>query len=194
MTGPFWTPPRWFVDGKTIRNTPGASPILWRSTAVGPIACTMVGDWGVTYGVSSETKDLFLWWECSVSAYRALSETDKKEIHLSVLKKAQGSKPGQPGRVVTDPKFVKSWPGLWEHLTATTYPGEGGERKTSTISIFLGSQGLTASLNDRDNARSCFASGSTLEKLLDALEAVCGAEETIWREDRQLTGSSARKR
>lgn len=85
-------------------------------------------------------------------------------------------------------------PTLWEHLTQRTYDDETKTpRKTSTITLFLRPDGaLGAVLNDKDNARSCFAAATSLKDLLDALEAAASSEDTEWRADREVTGTSRR--
>jgi hypothetical protein len=99
-------------------------------------------------------------------------------------------------RVIADLQAQKKWPTLLSHLTQTAYDVEGNEpRQTSTITLFSrddGSLGIT--LNDRDNARACFASADSLLGLLDALERFASDEQTVWREDRQQTGGSKRKK
>lgn len=99
-------------------------------------------------------------------------------------------------RVIEDLQAKRQWPTLLEHLTQTSYDGEGAEpRQTSTITLFSredGSLGIT--LNDRDNARACFAAADSLLGLLDELERFARSDQTVWREDRMQTGGSKRKK
>ena len=103
--------------------------------------------------------------------------------------------PGQMARI-SDPASEKRWPTLWEHVTSRSYDGLGKEpRLTSTISLFSRDDGtLGAVLNDKDNGRVCFAAGDTVLGLLDALDGVAANPLTVWREDKNQTGSSKRKK
>lgn len=111
---------------------------------------------------------------------------------MSVVRK------GPPGRSVgvsgipEDDGARARWPGLWEHLTLRKYPETGEPRKTSTVTLFVGPQGLQACLADKDNGMTCFAVAETLLGLLDALEMAVQSPHTVWREDKLTTGSSAR--
>lgn len=113
---------------------------------------------------------------------------------MSFLNKVTGPGPnGDQYRVPDDTRFKKDLPALWEYMTAQTYP-DGRKRKTATVTLFLGPQGCQASLNDRDNARSIFAAGATFDESLERLDELAQDEDTVWRHDRNLTGSSARKK
>jgi hypothetical protein len=103
--------------------------------------------------------------------------------------------PGLPARI-NDPASAKRWPTLWEHLSSRSYDAEGKEpRMTSTISLFCRDDGtLGAVLNDKDNSRVCFAAGDTVLGLLDGLDAVAANPLTVWREDKNQTGSSKRRK
>lgn len=96
----------------------------------------------------------------------------------------------------SDVTAKKRWPELWDHLTARAYDDEAKTpRQTSTITLFCRDDGqLAGTLNDRDNGRACFAVAPALMLVLDTLEAVASNPATVWREDRQQTGSSKRKK
>lgn len=100
------------------------------------------------------------------------------------------------GRELCDPQSQQRWPTLWDHLTQTHWDeSKRDPRKTSTITFFLRDDGLLgASLNDREGGKACFAVGTDWHGLLDVLEGVAASEDTVWREDRKLTGSSARRK
>jgi len=95
-----------------------------------------------------------------------------------------------------DSSSQKRWPEVWDHLLLRSYDSAGAEpRLTSTITLFRRDDGLLGvTLNDRDNGRVCFAAGETILGLLDTLEAVVANPQTVWREDKNLTGSSKRKK
>jgi len=100
------------------------------------------------------------------------------------------------GRELSDAQSQQRWPTLWDHLTQTHWDEQRRDpRKTSTITLFLREDGLLgASLNDREGAKACFAVGDGLHAVLDVLEGVAASEDTVWREDRKITGSSARRK
>jgi hypothetical protein len=91
-----------------------------------------------------------------------------------------------------DQSWAKTYPALWEHLTLGAY--ENGDRRVlSTLSWFLGLEGLTICLQDRDNKRSLFASGTSWVVALDVLEELARrGEQAPWRADKRDTGGSAR--
>lgn len=97
---------------------------------------------------------------------------------------------------ISDREGSKRWPELWQHLTQRHYDAAKTEpRHTSSITLFRRDDGLLgAILNDRDNARVCFAAGHTLLGLLDSLDAMASNPDTPWREDKNLTGSSKRQK
>lgn len=99
-------------------------------------------------------------------------------------------------RELSDSASVKRWPELWDYLTSKFYDREGTQpRLTSTITLYRRDDGfIGATLNDKDNARVAFAVGETLLGLLDTLEAVVANPKTVWRNDRDLTGNSKRKK
>jgi len=182
-----------FKGKRFARNPPSGVPLV-RADHFESVFFRRDGGICVFYGLGRSKKDLTLWWRCQWGLWKGLTADERASITMSVLKKHEAGKEGKIPTVAKDPAFVKKWPGLWEHLTCTTYPGTTDERKTSTVSIFLGTQGLTGSLNDRDNQRSCFGCGATLEGVLDALESACGDDTTVWRADKNLTGASGRKK
>lgn len=115
-------------------------------------------------------------------------------VIMSFLSKNKGPGGNGPTRVMSDKEFPRRWPCLWEYLTVEEYPDGGGARKLATISLFLGSTGPTACLNDKDNARSLFGSSSSFLGALDALETLAKSDQAVWREDKHQTGTSARKK
>lgn len=111
---------------------------------------------------------------------------------MSVLRKVPGGKVAGPVRFTATKEEAKRWAGLIEHLTVTHWPDDGKPRLTSTLTMFFGAQGLTAVLSDKEEGVGCFANAATLVGLLDELEAAVQNPATVWRQDKQATGSSAR--
>jgi hypothetical protein len=151
-------------------------------------SCTIVYEWCFW------RRELTGWWIFRHPPWRNLSPQQYIGRIVMALRKV-AVVPGQPARI-NDPATAKRLPTLWEHLTSRSYDSEGKEpRLTSTISLFCRDDGtLGAVLNDKDNGRVCFAAGDTLTGLLDGLEAVAANPLTVWREDKNQTGSSKRKR
>jgi len=146
------------------------------------------------YEWDPELKELTRWHPISCPGFGNLSVPDRFVKVNAMLRKIPDS-PTQFVEVV-DKVAMKRWPTLWEHLTQRSYDDESkSPRQTSTITLFRREDGvLGATLNDRDNGRACFACSGSLEGLLDAIEKVAAHPDTIWREDRQKTGSSKRKK
>lgn len=74
---------------------------------------------------------------------------------------------------------------LWEFLVSPTY-SDGLKRQLPTLMVFLHDGRLTGALNDRDNDRTAFVSGPTLESVLDALEGGLVADDLGWRPNKKF--------
>jgi len=98
----------------------------------------------------------------------------------------------QPGSRVAEYPMAATHPALWEYLTLDQWE-DGSSRQTSTLSVFFGSNGLQAALNDRDGGRVAFASGDSLERLLEALEHGLQSDSLDWRKSFQASGQKKRK-
>ena len=108
-------------------------------------------------------------------------------VALKKITTAPGSAPGG-GPGATD---ATSWPALWEHLTATTYP-DGSVRVTSSIIIVADHQGWRGCLSDKDNERTMWKTSDTVEGLLLLLEEGAASDDpTAWR---QSTGGKFKGR
>lgn len=104
-----------------------------------------------------------------------------------MLSKPAASPSGSNGSVqVQDLSFSTERPNLAEYLCAQAY-GDGTPRKTATLTIFVDDGAFKASLNDRDNERSLFVSGSGFYDVLDVLEALLLEDDTKvgWRRSKQ---------
>lgn len=72
------------------------------------------------------------------------------------------------------------YPSTWAYLADTRYE-DGEPRETATL-MLLAEQGVVkACLNDRDNSRSAWVSGRSVEEALAALEAGLAEGRTEWR-------------
>ena len=88
--------------------------------------------------------------------------------------------------------MAKTHPALWEYLTLDAWE-DGSARQTSTLSVFWGTNGLQAALNDRDAGLVAFASGDSLDVLLQALEHGLQSDSLDWRQSFQTKGAKRKK-
>ena len=148
----------------------------------------------VVYRYEEDQKDLAVWATYPSEPFLAGTHLERMLRIMSFLSKRTSAPSTGPVRVLQDKEFPKRWPCLFEHLTVTEYPDGGGQRATSTITLFLGATGPVACLNDKDNEQSCFGAGTSFLGALDALEAVAKNPDTVWKADKVKTGSSARRK
>ena len=148
----------------------------------------------IVYQWDPEVKELVYWRPVRHENFGNLTLSGRKEAVEMSLRKVTNKPP--PFVEVDDKDSRKRWPTLWEHLTARTYDDEAkSPRQTSTVTLFRREDGmLGAILNDKDNARACFSCAASIMGLLDLLEKVASHGDTVWREDRQITGGSKRKK
>jgi len=97
------------------------------------------------------------------------------------LKKPMGKAGDLPPDVTcADPSWASRWPLLASHLFDLKYE-DGSPRLTSTL-MLLGEHGVVkACLNDREEARSAWVSGRTVDETLGALEVGLMADSLDWR-------------
>lgn len=81
--------------------------------------------------------------------------------------------------------FCERFPALAEYLVSGMYVDDS-PRQRSTITVMAGdADGFKAVLNDRDNARSLWATAQTLDGVFVSLEAMLCSGNAPWRADRQ---------
>jgi len=134
-----------------------------------------------------------LLYRCPIETWWAMSWDEREEDVLGFVRRSESQPQSSDERAAAlDPGWKKTYPALWEHMTRGTYD-DGARRVLSTLSWFLGLEGLTICLQDRDNKRSLFASGATWIVALDVLEELAQrGDEAPWRADKRETGGSAR--
>lgn len=91
-----------------------------------------------------------------------------------------GDRSGPADADFNDPGLKREYPTLYEYLSLTRYE-KGESRVTSTLLIFVENGVLRICLNDRDNNRSVFFTGETLECALASLEAALLSDRVEWR-------------
>jgi len=98
----------------------------------------------------------------------------KKPAQDAVLVNVQGS--------IVDVKFMKEFPLFFEHLTADRYES-GEKRDRSTISLFIDDATFKCSLNDRQEQRTLYRAGNTVQEALLSLElALLEGSADAWRD------------
>jgi len=103
--------------------------------------------------------------------------------------------PGQYNGPREDPFSDVNWaslyPTLYSYLTERVY-GDGKSRVTSTLLIFLEDGVLRICINDRDNNRSAFITGQTIDEALASIEAKLCGDTMEWRMKNQNASANAR--
>lgn len=114
------------------------------------------------------------------------------EVTMSFLRKAVPPGNGQQRGPVPPAKMLTEYPALCEYLYGEEYP-DGSRRQRSTLTLMAGDAvGVKVVLNDRDQGRSLWATGSDLEDCLLALEAMLQYDDCPWRLDKQFKKPSAK--
>lgn len=101
---------------------------------------------------------------------------------MSALRKRDvaGASAGGYGVLPGPCAFSKTYPNVWEFLTATVYPDKTA-RVAGTLTFFAEAGNFKACLNDRDQGISAFVSGASFTALLVALEAGLKADDLEWK-------------
>jgi len=98
-----------------------------------------------------------------------------------MLNKPQRPVKGPGGsHTIVDAKLRKLMPSVVEYLESCAYE-DGTLRKSSTISLFAEGKLIKVSLNDRDNSRTLWAEGESLEDAWRLLERLLSLPEPPWR-------------
>lgn len=123
-----------------------------------------------------------------------LSTQEMGEMLMAKVKRLDPSeRPEGVPAVVSDPELVSSRPTLAEYLYSVQYP-DGSPRKSSSMTIFAQEGVIKAVLKDPDNERALWASGDTLDDLLDNLECMLDSDTTVWRAERTKPGDLASRK
>jgi hypothetical protein len=159
----------WSVTG--IGGEKGEYRVRVRETPVGlsvSVSCLWSG-----VCVGNRVVPLDLW--------DALDAEQKRRMVMSFFKKPPAiAKSKDGGADPDDPKYAKRYPTLWEYLSKGHWP-DGEVRKRSSLVVFAEDGKLKGCLSERESELSLWASGSTLEGLLEALEARLTEPDPEWR-------------
>lgn len=167
---------------------------FWRlERAVWEVCEREVGDYWVYMIAHRYDRTMKAAWVIALDYWLWLSPEEREEYEMGFLEKA--AEVAANGRAPTeglDPKWAEKHPALWAHLTKGEYE-DGSYRVLSTLSLFLGLEGLTVCLQDRDNKRSLFASAPSWGRAFEILEQLAQkGNKAPWRADKRDTGGSAR--
>lgn len=83
-----------------------------------------------------------------------------------------------------DPAWAKGIPTVLEYLTQTMWD-DGKPREVATLTVVAEGGTWRVCLNDRAGQRSCWVSGDTVHKALEALEAALKEGKAGWRATKQ---------
>lgn len=104
----------------------------------------------------------------------------RRDASMALRKILQEGKPSSPtGNGAQD---AGTYPLILEHLTATKYP-DGTDREVSALILVADATGWRGCLSDKDNGRSLWKTGRTVEELLLVLECALAEDDpTQWRQ------------
>jgi len=88
--------------------------------------------------------------------------------------------------------WTRSYPTLWEFLSTDTFE-DGSARRLPTVTIFLGSDGLQACLNDREQGLAAFVTSNSMDGLWQALEKGLKDDSLDWRRSSSPPQKKSRK-
>jgi len=106
---------------------------------------------------------------------------EAKEYQMPLYRPKPGERSGPVEAKFNDADFSSTYPLLTEHLRDAQY-GDGSPRTTSTLLVFFELGVLRLCLNDRDNNRSVFFTGETMEAGLVSLENALAENRVDWRQ------------
>lgn len=113
---------------------------------------------------------------------------------MGVLRRVDKA-PGGVGAVGPDAHDVLmegTFPSIWEYLSTDAWP-DGSARQSSTLTIFVEGGRVKVCLSDRENDRSAWASGESLEEAAMSLERALGQDTVEWRKRPQTPPPRQRK-
>lgn len=107
-------------------------------------------------------------------------EMERRLVDDMLRRPLPGERSGPKEAVFNDADFFATYPQTAAQLRQMTYD-DGSQRVTSTLLVFCDQQVLRVCLNDRDNNRSVFFTGETLEAALLAMENALASNTVEWR-------------
>lgn len=144
------------------------------------------GSGRVTFDILTAPLTLIADWEPAGRAVRVLLPPASRRADIMALRKVeaavQSKTSGMP--TVTD---AADWPLLLEYLTAEAYP-DGQKRQTSSLIVVSDGSSWRVCLSDKDNARTMWKAGPTIQDALQAIELALMADDPgDWRRSAEAT-------
>lgn len=160
----------------------------------GVVFCNRCSEFLNFYAYSADYSELRAYDACPVAEYDRCDAPQRKELAMTVLRRMARQAADLKSALPNDKVFADRYPGVWEHLTASKWPGTEEERILSTVTMWWGFTGPTALLKDRNTDLAAFVSCSSILGLWDALEKAVQDDDYPWRGDRNKLGASPRTR
>jgi hypothetical protein len=144
------------------------------------------------YAYRADYTELVAYDACPAASYDGLDGPGRKELALTVLRRMAKQAADLRHALPNDKVFSDRYPGVWEMLTATKWPGSEDERVTSTVTSWWGYSGPSALIKDRNSDLAAFVTSDSMLGLWEALERAVQDPDYPWRGDRNKLGSSPR--
>lgn len=109
------------------------------------------------------------------------------------MKKPDKTHAGMAGGVPAKGELLAGAPHLWDMLTADAYD-DGTKRMRATLVVCWEGGMVKAKLHDRDNKRSCWMAGESLDAVFQSLEEHLADDAMSWRMDAESGGNWQGKR
>jgi len=114
----------------------------------------------------------------------------KKPKGEEPMKKPQVGMNGANVKLLRASAFSQAHPHIWDYLTAPRYSDTKELRQTSTLLLFNDSGVLKLCFSDKDNNRTVFMTGETVEELFTNLEVALESDTAEWRTSRSANHGS----
>lgn len=113
-----------------------------------------------------------------------ITADQRQEMAMSFLSRPTAASNGKQSGVPAPEDVRSHWPAVGEYVYAENYP-DGTPRAKSTITLMAGdASGWKLVLNDRQEGRSLWATGESLEDAFCALELQLESANPPWKADR----------
>lgn len=139
------------------------------------------------FPLSSSVVDLF--W-CDREQALAVIEG---EMESMLRKREERRVLGDEATGTNDPQWEKTYPNLWEFVTAGRY-SDGSPRVQGSLLIFFQDGQVKGMLRDKDQGLCLWATAKGCSQLLELIETMLDDPEAEWRIDRQAEGDKAKRR
>jgi hypothetical protein len=112
--------------------------------------------------------------------FREVRPPRLESYEMAVRRSAAASSGVPDGQACSDPSWSSRWPDLAAHLFDTKFE-DGSPRATSTLMVLAELGVVKACLNDREEGRSSWVSGRTVDEVLELLDNGLRTDGLDWR-------------